>query len=207
MLACAAVSQKRVRRSPEAARAEILEAAEAALREHDLGSITVELLMERTGMTRSSFYHYFKRVDDVAVALFDRVEGEISGAVDDWLEREGDDPRADTVEHLTQMYGVWSAHAGLMRAMEQAAGRSGAAYEQWRGRVIEGYVERTTAFIRRQVAAGRSDVADPETLARALILMNVAVATDQVWRDVPATPERLGATVGHVWNRSIFGDS
>ena len=37
-------------------------------------------------MTRSSFYHDFKSVDDVAVALFARVEGEIRSAVDDWLD-------------------------------------------------------------------------------------------------------------------------
>lgn len=200
------MATKRVRRSPEAARAEILEAAEALLRDHEWSRITVERLMERTGMTRSSFYHYFKGVDEVAVALFARVEDEIRSAVDEWLDEDEDeaDPEATAIDALTRMFGVWSEHLELMRAMEQAAGRSGSAYEQWRERVVEGYIAQTTAFIERQVAAGRSDVADPPTLARALILMNVSVATDQVLRRERFPAARLGETVARVWTAAIF---
>ena len=86
MLAWRVVATKRVRRAPEEARAEILRAAETALQDVDLADLTVEILMERTGMTRSSFYHYFHSLDEVAIALFDRVEAEISGAVDEWLD-------------------------------------------------------------------------------------------------------------------------
>ncbi len=203
------MAAKRVRRSPEAARAEILEAAEGLLRDHDWALISVDQLMERTGMTRSSFYHYFKSVDEVAVALFARVEGEIRSAVDDWLERgvgEGD-PEETAVDALTRMFDVWAEHIALMRAMEHAAGRSGAAYEQWREQVVEGYVAQTTAFIEREVAAGRSDVPDPPTLARALILMNVSAATDQALRRERFSAERLGRAIGRVWARAIYRNS
>lgn len=211
VLACRAVSPRRVRRAPEQARAEILLAAEAALQDVALNALTVELLMERTGMTRSSFYHYFKSLDEVAIALFERIEAEVSGAVDDWLSVDGaalesdPDPRAATVEHLTRMFEVWRRHATLMRAMEHAAGRSGAAYEQWRGRVVDGYIARTADFIRAEVEAGRSRARDPDAIASALILMNVAVATDQALRDEPASPEKLGATVGAIWNATLYG--
>lgn len=205
------MSRKRTRRSPEAARAEILQAAEEALHDLDLGAVTIEMLMDRTGMTRSSFYHYFKSLDDVLVALFDQVEAEISGAVDDWLEGDPtgldatDERAASTVRHLTRMYEVWREHATLMRAMEQAAGRSGGAYAAWRARVVDRYIATTTAFIEREVAAGRCDAPDPAMLATTLILMNVSVASDQVTRAVPDAPERLGAAVGRVWNRAIYG--
>jgi len=157
-------------------------------------------------MTRSSFYHYFSSLDDIAMALFDRVEAEVSGAVDEWLDGdESRDPRAATIAHLTRMYEVWREHANLMRAMERAAGRSGLAYEQWRGRVVDGYIGKTTEFLRRQIEAGVCDAEDPEVLANALILMNVSVATDQVARTEPYSPERLGAAVGRVWNAAIYG--
>ena len=156
-------------------------------------------------MTRSSFYHYFKSLDEVTLALFDQVEVEVREAVDDWLDGAGEaDPREATVDHLTRMFDVWRVHANLMRAMEQAAGRDGAAYDRWRGRVVDGYVEKTTEFIRRQIEAGRSTVGDPEGLASALILMNVSVAADQVRREEPDAPERLGRTIGHVWNSAIY---
>jgi len=200
-------STKRVRRTPENARAEILVAAEAALRDFGFHALTVEHLMERTGMTRSLFYHYFKSLDEIVIALFQSVEAEIQGAVDAWLEGEHTaDPRANTVEHLTRMYEVWREHANLMRAMEQAAGRSKEAYARWQQQVVESYIDKTETFIRRQITLGRSRVPDPRGVAHVLILMNLAVATDQTNRPEPETPARLGAMVGHVWNAAVYQD-
>jgi len=199
---------KRLRRSPDDARAEILAAAESALRETDFHSLTVEMLMERTGMTRSLFYHYFKSLDEIVIALFERIEAEVSGAVDPWLAGEDSaEPRANTIEHLTRMYEVWREHANLMRAMEQAAGRSKEAFARWQDRVVESYIDKTERFIRRQIALGRSRVEDPRGLAYVLIVMNLAVATDQTNRAEPETPARLGARVGHVWNAAIYRDA
>lgn len=201
-------STKRVRRTPENARAEILAAAEAALRDAGFLALTVEHLMERTGMTRSLFYHYFKSLDEIVIALFESVEAEIQGAVDAWLEGEDTvDPRANTVEHLTRMYEVWREHANLMRAMEQAAGRSKEAYARWQSHVVESYIDKTESFIRRQIQLGRSRVSDPRGVAQVLILMNLAVATDQTNRPEPETPARLGALVGHVWNAAVYQDA
>lgn len=196
---------KRVRRTPESARAEILAAAESALHEVDYYALTVELLMERTGMTRSLFYHYFKSLEEVTIALFERVEHEVRGTVDAWLEGEdAPDYRANTVEHLTRMYEVWRRHANLMRAMEQAADRNKEAYARWQQQVVESYVDKTETFIRRQITLGRSRVEDPRGLARTLILMNLAVAKDQVGRAKPESPSRLGVTVGYMWNSAIY---
>lgn len=200
------MQQKRVRRTPENARAEILAAAESALRDVDFHALTVELLMERTGMTRSLFYHYFNSLDEIVIALFERIEDEVGGAIDEWLEGEDDgaDPRANTVAHLTGMYEVWREHANLMRAMEQAADRNKVAYARWQQQVVEAYVDKTEAFIRRQIALGRSKVDDPRGLARVLILMNLAISKDQVMQPAPESPARLGTVVGHVWNSAIY---
>lgn len=200
------MAEKRIRRSPESARAEILAAAEAALRDFDFHSLTVETLMERTGMTRSLFYHYFKSLEEIVIALFQDVQAEVSGAVDGWLEGEDTpDYHANTIDHLTRMYEVWREHANLMRAMEQAADRNKEAYARWQRQVVESYVDKTEAFIRRQVALGRSQVEEPRPLARTLILMNLAVSKDQIRRPDPEPPARLGRVVGTVWNSSIYG--
>ena len=207
MLAWDEMPHKRLRRSPDDARAEILAAAESALRDTGFHSLTVETLMERTGMTRSLFYHYCKRLDEIVIALFERVEDEVSGAVDAWLAGEDAvDPRGNTIEHLTRMYEVWREHANLMRAMEQAAGRSKEAFSRWQHQVVESYIDKTEAFIRRQIALGRSRVDDPRGVAQVLILMNLAVATDQTNRPEPETPARLGIVVGHVWNAAVYQD-
>jgi AcrR family transcriptional regulator len=200
------VTRKRTRRSPELARNEILEAAEAALDVVDFNELTVELLMERTGMTRSSFYHYFASLEEVVMALFGRIEDEIAEAVDDWLMGgPADDPLAATTIHLTRLFEVWEEHASLMRAINQAGARDRDTYEQWRSRVVEAYVAKTADFIRRQVACGLSDAPDPEQLAHALIWMNTGVSTDQVSRPTPDPPERVARALARVWNASVYG--
>ena len=50
-----------MRRAPEAAESEILSAAENFLREFPVRDLTVDNLMARTGLSRASFYGYFRR--------------------------------------------------------------------------------------------------------------------------------------------------
>lgn len=200
------MTKRRTRRSPELARNEILGAAEAALAELDFHELTVELLMERTGMTRSSFYHYFTGLEEVVMALFGRIEDEIGAAVDGWLMGEpADDPLAATTTHLTRLFEVWKEHASLMRAVNQVGVRDRDTYEQWRGRVVAGYIAKTADFIRRQVASGLSDAPDPHQLAHALIWMNTGVSTDQASRLAPDPPDRVARALARVWNASIYG--
>jgi AcrR family transcriptional regulator len=200
------VTKRRLRRSPELGRGEILEAAEAAIAELDWSELTVELLMERTGMTRSSFYHYFASLEELAMALFGRIEDEIGDAVDDWLGGEPTgDPLAVTTEHLGRLFAIWGKHAGLLHAIQQAGARDRRVYEEWRSRVVDAYVARTAAFIRREVARGLSDAPDPERLAHALIWMNTGVTLDLTSRPRAEPPERAVRALARVWNASIYG--
>lgn len=200
------MTKRRLRRSPELGRSEILEAAEAAVAELDWSELTVELLMERTGMTRSSFYHYFASLEELALALFGRIEDEIGEAVDAWLTGEtAGDPLAVTAAHLTRLFAIWGEHADLMRAIQQAGARDRRVYEQWRSRVVETYVAKTAAFIRREVARGLSDAPDPDRLAHALIWMNTGVSTDLTSRPHPEAPDRVVGALTRVWNASIYG--
>src|SRR3954447_21150970 len=75
---------KRIRRAPSDAEREILDAAEALLAERSFRELSVDDLMARTGMTRSSFYHYFRSLDEVAIALMRRVQGEMMEAASPW---------------------------------------------------------------------------------------------------------------------------
>ncbi len=200
------MTTRRVRRSPEAARAEILAAAQSVLAEHEFGALTVDAVMQRTGMTRSSFYHYFPSVDSLAAALLEQLERDIRGSVDAWLGGDGgEDPRADTLRHLTDMFEAMEKHRIPVRALARAASGDSPVYQRWQSRVVDYFVERTADFIRRQVALGRSRVDDPDRLARALILMNDALASDAMLRPEPDDVVALARVVAGIWNASIFG--
>ena len=52
------------------------------------GDLTVDVLMSRTNMTRSAFYHYFSGLDEIALGLLDQLERGIHATADPWLEDE-----------------------------------------------------------------------------------------------------------------------
>ncbi len=202
------LKNQRIRRSPEDARAALLAAAERALEVSDFGALTVEAVTRRAGMTRSAFYHYFSGLDELVLALLERYEAHIKACVDPWLEHrvEQADPRAATVRYLSDMYAVFDAHRASVRAVMHAASGSRRVFEQWQSRAVDYFIERTTAFIEREVREGRSTVADPARVARALILMNNAVGTDNILREQPDDPNAIGRAIGGIWNAVIYGD-
>ena len=201
------LKSNRIRRSPEEGRAQIIAAAANALDASDFGNLTVEAVTRLAGMTRSAFYHYFSGLDELVLALLERYEQEIKDAVNPWLENSaaGDDYRAAMVRHLSEMYVVFAAHRTSVRAVMQAASGSRQVFEQWQSRAVDYFIERTARFIERQIALGRSRVEDPERVARALILMNNAVGTDNMLRDEPDDPAAIGRVIGGIWNDVIYG--
>ena len=198
---------KRIRRSPEAARAEIIRAAEAALAELSFNELTVDVLMRRTGMNRSSFYHYFSGLDELLAGLLEGLERDIVASVEPWLSA-GDaaDYRQATLDSLTHMLQVFRDHARLVDAVNQAASGNPLVYQRWQTRVIGAFIDRTTQFIQKQVDRGLSRVEDPARTANALIRMNNAVAHDNLTGINPDAPEAVARVLAGIWNSVIYGE-
>ncbi len=187
------------------AREEIIDATVAALADVEFGSLTVDVIMQRTEMTRSSFYHYFKSVDELALGFIDRFEEAIRAPVDDWLAGKGSDNYlVDTQIHLTDMFMAMEAHHTAMRALEHASNNSAHVYSEWRERIIDYFIEKTARFIRQQIMLGRSAVSDPDRTARALILMNNALANDNMLLADPDDASAIGKTSADIWNAAIY---
>ncbi len=197
---------QRIRRTPEMAREEIIDATEAALMEMDFSALTVDAVMRRTGMTRSSFYHYFKSVDELALGFLGRLEDAIRETVDDWLNGQGtDDYLQDTHDHLTTMFVAMEAHRTGMLALARASNSSEQVHDEWRSRVIDYFIDLTARFIRQQIMLGRSKVENPDLTARSLILMNNALANDNLMRETPDDPAAIGKVSAQIWNATIYG--
>ena len=195
----------RIRRTRAMAREEIIDATEAALSEMDFGALTVDTVMRRTGMTRSSFYHYFSGLDELALGFLDRLEQAIRQPVDKWLSGEGSaDYLGDTHTHLTAMFVAMEEHRTGMLALTKASNNSNQVYEEWRARVIDYFITLTARFIRQQVMLGRSQLTDPDRTARALILMNNELANDNMLRAEPDDAAAIGRTSAEIWNAAIY---
>ena len=68
---------RRRRRKPEEAEREIIVAAEAFLRERPFRELTVDEVMRRTGLSRPSFYVYFKDRHELVLRIVGHLQGEI----------------------------------------------------------------------------------------------------------------------------------
>src|SRR5213595_2984765 len=157
---------KRIRRLPGDAQREILDAAETVLGERPFRELSVDELMARTGMRRSSFYHYFGSLDDVAIALMRRVQGEMMDATARWLHPAADeDPAAAAERGIRATASVFARHGRVLAAIHEASFQSQAVQTVWRDGVLEDWIGTIAAELRAQRERGATRVENPEEIA------------------------------------------
>jgi TetR/AcrR family transcriptional regulator, ethionamide resistance regulator len=200
-----ATQAKRIRRSPSDAQREILDAAEALLRERPFHEMGVDDVMARTGMTRSTFYHYFRNVDDVAVALMRRVQGEMMEAAAPWLDAGADhDPVVAARHAIRSSAEIFARNAAVLTAIHEASFQSDAVQDVWRQGVLEDWIRAIAAQLHAQRDRGLTRVEDPEEIARALLLMNTTVFVERLGHQPADTPEAVAETLAHIWVGALY---
>src|ERR1700738_571464 len=160
---------RRRRRSPEAAVAEILEAAEQFLAERPFRDLSVDEVMARTTLSRSSFYVYFRDRYDLLLRLVGEIGDELQAMADRWLAGSGD-PRANMVEALTGVASVYARHGQVMRAIADAAG-SDPLVESVYDELLNRFVNANAEHVAEELAAAQISGLDAGETARALVWM------------------------------------
>ena len=199
---------RRIRRRPHVARREILDAAEVLLAERPFLELSVDDLMASTSMTRSSFYHYFRSLDEVAIALMRRVQGEMLEATAPWLrvDYEGD-PAVGLEQGIRASAEVFARHGVVLSAIHEASFRYEAVQREWRDGVLEDWIGAVAAQLRAQRDRGLTRVADAEEIARALLLMNTAVLVERLGKQPPDQPDAVADTLAEIWIGALFPES
>ncbi|MHB8381633.1 MAG: TetR/AcrR family transcriptional regulator [Candidatus Binataceae bacterium] len=196
-------SRTRRRRRPEDAASEILNAAEKLLRRKPFHAITVDDLMARTGLSRPSFYEYFRDRYDLAMKLVEKVLAETFPMSDRWFSSKGD-PAEDLARGFEGLIAVYREHRHLMRALAEAALQDrqvARAYEVFLDRMTQATARR----IRIEVKAGRTCALNADEVARALVLMGERYLNDKLER-APRTDSRvLLDTLVTIWMRVLYG--
>jgi len=203
-----ATKPRRNRRLPEDARREILDAAEALLGSRPFRELSVDDLMARTGMTRSSFYHYFRSLDEVAIALMRRVQGEMMEAVAPWLQLDYEgDPAIAAEQGIRASAEIFGRHAVVLAAIHQASFRYDAVQRVWRDGVLEDWIRVIADQLRAQRERGVTAVPNPEEIVRALLLMNTAVFVERLGKQPPDPPAAVADTLVEVWIGALYPDA
>ena len=101
--------------------------------------------------------------------LVDRIGGEMFTATRSWLESENPDRVAALRQGLRDIARIWSRHADVLEAMNEASHLDEAAQRFFRGGVVQQYIDQIAKLIRQEKRQGLTNVANPNEVARALI--------------------------------------
>ena len=205
MVAVRTAQPKRRRRSREEAEREILEAAAALLRELPLHTVSVSAIMERTTLSRKSFYVYFRDRYELLARLFEPLRRELDRANALYLEAPADDLVAGTRASLEAVTRFFAGSNGpLVRALHEASAYDEEAARVWR-EFNEPVIAAFTEQARRHIAAGRLPAGiDVEPTTRLLVGMNLYCFFDQVVGNPSPDVDAIAARLLTVWARTFL---
>jgi TetR/AcrR family transcriptional regulator, ethionamide resistance regulator len=203
---------ERRRHRPEEAERIILSAARSFLREHPFREMTVERVMERTGLSRPSFYVYFGDRYELVTRLLEGVGGLLYALDLPWTSGDvvrGRGEAAGTLrEVLRRRAEAFDEYGPVIRAISDAASYDDRIEEVYRRGLLERTIQAVGDRVFRDVAAGLSPgELDPRETARALVLMTERYLLD-AYGGGPGEDgghEAEIQTLEEVWVRTLYG--
>jgi AcrR family transcriptional regulator len=192
---------RRRRRKPEVAESEILEAAENFLRDHPFRELTIDDVMSRTGLSRPSFYEYFRDRHHLIMKLTERLTNWTYTRSEPWLSGSDvvEDLRA-TLEGIVELY-VTRGH--LLRALADAATHDHRAELSYR-KMMASYVEATATRIREAAERGVIKGLDAQQVATALVFMNEGYLIESLGNHPQTDPKVVAETLLLIWQRVLY---
>ncbi len=199
-----APSPKRRRRKPDAAEGEILDAAESFLKEKPFREMTVDDIMARTGLSRPSFYEYFRDRHHMMIKLADRLGDWTLSAGNQWLSGDDDNCIADLKQGMENLVRLLRERGYLLRALYDAGIHDKQVESTYRN-LMSRFIDATAARIKRGIERGAiRPTASAHEIATALVLMNERYLLERM-RDDQVDSAALADTLATVWQRVLYG--
>jgi AcrR family transcriptional regulator len=186
----------------------ILATARRLLEERGFASISVDDLAKGAGLSRPTFYFYFKSKEAVLLSLLEPVIARADSEFDGAIQRLPADPRRVWRNGIKAFFNAFGSHRALARAATEALATSSELRTVW-VEFMQKWIDQTTAMI----VAERERGAAPETIAAAdlatsLNLMNERTMMATLSAETPAVDEeRVVDTLTHIWVSSIYGEA
>lgn len=186
----------------------ILTTAERLLAERSFADISVDDLARGAGLSRPTFYFYFKSKEQVLLSLLEpvitRADSEFDGAV----QRLPTDPRRVWRNGIKAFFTAFSSHRALARAATEALATSTELRTVWL-EFMQKWIDQTATMITAERARGAAPQTIPAAdLATSLNQMNERTMMAALAAETPAVDEdRVVDTLTHIWVTSIYGES
>jgi AcrR family transcriptional regulator len=185
----------------------ILATAERLLEERSFADISVDDMAKGAGLSRPTFYFYFKSKEAVLLSLLEPVITGADAEFDGAVQRLPADPRRVWRNGIKAFFTAFTSHRALSRAARDALATSPELRAVWAG-FMQKWIDQTAAMITAERARG----AAPETisaadLATSLNQMNERTMMATLSAEQPAVIEdRVVDTLTHIWVSSIYGE-
>jgi AcrR family transcriptional regulator len=170
--------------------AQLSDAIERLVDEEDVtyAELSVDRLVEAAGISRSTFYKYFKDKSGLLFALSVALQDDFLAGARAWLDLPPDATKADYREAFGVVFATYRTHRVLMRSIVESADYDLATRARF-GEMMRVFVEVVAAHIRRGQAAGSiPSTRDATVLAKWITLM---LERGQMQHIGPATDEEL----------------
>lgn len=185
----------------------LLATAERLLRDAPLQDISVEALARGAGISRSSFYFYFRSKDDVLLALVDRLTSELEQVVAAFAGGMHDDPAASIAGGIGASARAWHDHGHVFRALLDASAGDEHVREVWNA-TLRRFIDVNAQAIQAERDAGAAPAGGPSALelATALVLLNERAHHAVAVGAAPALAgDRAVPVLTQVWLHAIYG--
>ena len=192
----------RRRAQREHTRQQILEAAEAFLRQHPFRELSLDVVMAATDLTRTAFYRHFDDVTELVLQLLGEVGTELYDVAERWAAGAETDFSSATHEGLRGVVSFFERHGPLVRAVSDAAATD-EYVERGYGALLEMFDAMIVRGLDRMVERGELEARDTRALARALNLMNERYLLDVFGREPFGDPEVALETLEFIWLRAV----
>ena len=185
----------------------ILATAERLLEGRSLADISVDDLAKGAGLSRPTFYFYFKSKEAVLLSLLEPVIAQADSEFDGAVQRLPADPRRVWRNGIKAFFTAFASRPALARAATEALATSSELRAMWSG-FMQKWIDQTAAMITAERARGAAPETIPAAdLATSLNQMNERTMMAALSAETPAVDaDRVVDTLTHVWVSSIYGE-
>ena len=184
----------------------ILATAERLLEERSFADISVDDLAKGAGLSRPTFYFYFKSKEAVLLSLLEPLIARGDAEFDGAAQRLPPDPRRVWRNGIEAFFSAFGAHRAVARAATEALATSSELRAMWSG-YMQKWIDQTAIMITAERARGAAPETIPAAdLATSLNQMNERTMMATLSAEHPAVSEdNIVDTLTHIWVASIYG--
>lgn len=187
----------------ERTRAEIVNAAFDFLWSNPYRDLSVNALMDRTGVSRPTFYQYFRDLQALMGSLLETLTGEILSASGAWIDGSGD-PVALLNEALGGLVDVCYERGPFLRAVADAATTDARLEASWKD-FLRKFDDVVAARIEADQRLGLIRAFDARAVAVLTTRMDALTFIDAFGQHPRQEPEPIRQAIARVWVSTLYG--